>query len=180
MCPIIFLKNNINSFGPIITMKKLYVKLNNKTFTIISIIFCFIGDLSICWFIYQRFNNFEYFREVMWRVVYKYKENGIDISGMVDEMFIREQFQLASKCMIILFILVILFHLFIYLLFFLQKRSVHMYLKVLTWVAGPGCVLVGLVNFGATWIHTYLFFQGLFYFYVAIGFRYFFLEKKER
>ena len=99
-------------------INSIFKLLSKRTFKIVSIIFFITGDLSICLYIYLKYNDFDYYSKLMRSVLEK-------MLAPVDEVplsFIKEQFQIFQKMLIIVIIVYILLHLTVSVFYYLERK----------------------------------------------------------
>jgi hypothetical protein len=159
-------------------MDKLYSQLNHKKFILLTIFLSFLGDISVCRYLWVKLQN-----QVLYSNVY---EIFISIAGQMPQAqglefpssFKNEMFQLLMQTMLLGFALVIFFHIIIYLLHFKEKKIVKPYIKTTCFLGALACFSFGFNDFFKGPIETYMLLQGLFYTYIFLGFGYFREEAK--
>ena len=148
-------------------MNSYFKRITLKKFTLISILLCLVGDFTIISYIWYKFSNYTYFEGILKIYLKKLNKN-------LDPTFYREIFQLMILNLKLLLLLMLLFHIFQYISFYLRKRYATIYLKTLVWVAAPGCILSGLSFFlSGGWIEVVLLPIGIFYLFPLLGIKYF-------
>lgn len=153
-------------------MKKYFSKIKPKTFKILGITFCGIGDIIIVAYLWGLFSDYGLFEKAL-------KLGFPGQREFLDEEFKRQLFQVNLKSLKIILALYIVFHIFHYICFWLNKKFAYIYLKIMVWVAGPGIILVGLSYTGnGDLVQHLLLPQGLLYMFVGMGFLYFPYEKQ--
>jgi hypothetical protein len=163
-------------------MQKLFAKFNEKSFRLTSMAFFFLGDLSICYYIYVHFMelvNSAQFKEWM-EVYYQAVSSAMaQQGGALDPGMMNELSQIFYKSLITSLLLVIGFHLIVYLLYHLNKKGVFWYLKSVAWLGLVACLWVGLFSSMSHWIRYFLILQAALYFFNAWGLRYFPFQPKK-
>jgi len=144
-------------------MKKFFSKIKPKTFKIISVIFCGIGDLIIMAYLWDLFSDFGLFEKAL-------KMGFPGQREFLDEEFKRQLFQVNLNSLKIILALYFIYHIFNYVCFLLNKKFAYTYLKIMVWVAGPGFILMGLTYTGKGNVIQHLLLpQGLLYLFVGVG-----------
>jgi hypothetical protein len=148
-------------------MKKFFSRIKAKTFKILTIIFCGTGDIIIVTYLWDLFSDYGLFQKALKMGFPGHRE-------FLDEEFKRQLFEVNLKSLKVMLGLYLLFHIFHYVCFYLNKKFAYIYLKIMVWVAGPGIILAGLTYAGTgNLIQHLLLPQGLLYLFVGMGMLYF-------
>ncbi|MBL6991327.1 MAG: hypothetical protein ISR65_16200 [Bacteriovoracaceae bacterium] len=151
-------------------MKQQYHKIPDKTFKMLTILFCFIGDMVLCSYLYFRYTDYNLYEMTMEEVVKVQAEMGL---AQVPPEFQRELFEVLTQTLITVLSFIILFHIMIYTAHAFNKRFARTYLAVITWPASILFFLFGaLVVLGAPGIGISFITQSLLYLFVALGLMY--------
>jgi hypothetical protein len=154
-------------------MKKFFSRIKAKTFKILAIVFCGMGDIIIVAYLWDLFSDYGLFKKALKLGFPGHRE-------FLDEEFQRQLFQINLKSLKIMLVLYLIFHIFHYICFYLNKKFAYIYLKIMVWVAGPGIILAGLSYAGkGNLIQHLLLPQGLLYLFVGMGMLYFPYKSKE-
>ena len=154
-------------------MKQLYNKLTKKAFKRFAILFFFLGDLLSFSFIYYSFNNFILFKKI---VENNLEKNGLSIRDL-PHFQLDEIFQLINQTLILTIALFMVFHLIVYFFYYKDKFTAFFYLKILSFVAIFGCLMIGVTEFTSFTIFGPLFLiQAGLYSFIALGFLKFKIE----
>ena len=157
------------------TTKTIYSGMSARKFRVYAIVSCFIGDILIGIFLWNKYTDKESFNRAFEKVKYLYdiKET---TPGLQDEIYM-----LLAQAIIVFVALIIAFHMFVYGLYYLNKRFVYFYIKCLVWVGVPGCLMVGVTGiFDGLFSQAILTFQAALYLYVLLGLKYFPHTPKEQ
>ncbi|MBT6325790.1 MAG: hypothetical protein HOJ35_07460 [Bdellovibrionales bacterium] len=151
-------------------MKKLYGNISEKTYKILAVIFCFLGDITLSKFIYDRFTNKESFEKGMTALMKVYEEQNITMPPD----FRVQVYQLIVNALLLLLGLFILFHILNYTFFIFSKKFAYIYMKFLVYVATVGSFLSGLIVISGHYFYGTVFIVlSLLYLFVAIGLYYY-------
>jgi len=151
-------------------MKNIYAKTSEKTFKILASLLCFIGDIMISKYIYNKFTNKEKFDEMMALILKMYKQQGIDFPAGIE----TQLYKITVSGLLLMIGLFVCVHVINYLFFMLNKKFAYLYTKFLSFTAVFGALLMSFMVFSTMpgWGFLFLL-QGLFYFYVAYGLKMF-------
>jgi len=161
-------------------MEKLYARLNHKNFTLLTIFLCFLGDLSVCRFLWTKILDQKMFNQSFEMVMNVYKTMPEYQGLQIPSTFKDELFQLTSQIMLLFFIAAILFHVVIYFFHYKEKKATQGYLKTTCFFGAIGCFFFGYAGAFKGPIETYMYVQAVFYAYIFLGFGIFNLETKAR
>ncbi len=151
-------------------MKKLYGNISEKTYKILTVIFCFLGDITLSKFIYDRFTNKASFEKGMAALMQVYEEQNITMPPD----FRVQVYQLIVNALLLLLGLFILFHILNYTFFIFSKKFAYIYIKFLVYVATVGSFLSGLMVITSySFYGTIFIILSLLYLFVAIGLYYY-------
>lgn len=148
-----------------------YNNISEKRFKCLATVFCFLGDLQVGLYLYRKFSDFDQFQKIL----KTYADAGLLEEGNIPLDFYRNLFQLALSSLLLFIGLMILFHLFIYLLYYGNKAMAMMvaYLKLLTWVGAIGSFLLGVTSLASPSLTLLFIPQGGLYLYAAMGLSFF-------
>ena len=149
-------------------MKTIYSGMSQSKFRIYSILSCFIGDLLISAFIWYKYSD-----RAAFEVAFK-KVSAIYGSDKFTPELANEIYIIVAQTVALAIVLIILFHMVMYGLFYLNKKSAYWYIKCLVWVGVPGCLLVGIPGiFSGIFSQAILTLQAALYLYVLLGMKQF-------
>ena len=151
--------------------KTLYDKIHEKHFRLIVAIFCLLGDLAVCRYLYLKFTAEETFSFIM-RTVRLSIQQDPQLKGMqMPPNFHSEIYQLMVQTLILIFIIVVGFHVINYALYGFKKAYwSYIYIKFMAWMTAPGALLLALESFThSPVLGGYLVLQAFLYFFVAKG-----------
>ncbi|MCO4793258.1 MAG: hypothetical protein KC493_06090 [Bacteriovoracaceae bacterium] len=159
-------------------MKSLYSKLSYESFKLISIIFMLLGDLVVCRWIWVKFVHSPNLKHMINFQVKMLRKSPSFRDIDLPPNYHLEIIALLQKSLVVMFILVVGFHLLNYLALWFDKVVAFYYLRFMAWTAGVGCFILGLTSFDLGMLAGGLIIVGLFYLFVGIGFIYFPVKKK--
>ncbi len=147
----------------------IYKLLSKKQFLILSSLLCFAGDLLLIRYLYLKFNNYIFYKELM-------QANMARTNIIIDEInpvLLRQQFDLMINAIVLIFILVISLHIIIYLFYLSKKKFAENYVKMLSWLGVPSFFIIGLIIISSAPLFAILFIiQGFFYLYIILGLKF--------
>lgn len=119
-------------------MKSIYQKIDKPKFKWMAILVCFLGDLYMSLSSYLAIKDYESYNKLIENAI-KQQVQLKDILSPEINLFIYESLVTAVST---LAVFIILFHLFVYYLFYKEKRSAEVYLTVVSWVAAMSLLLM--------------------------------------
>jgi len=144
-------------------MKKFFSNITPKTFKVLTILICALGDFVIIAYLWDLFSDYEL-------IEYGLKFGFPGHREFLDETFKRELYQLNLTALKIILPLYLIFHWFHFVCFWLNKKFAYVYLRVMVWVAGPGLILAGLTYAGkGNLVQHLLLPQGFLYIFIGMG-----------
>lgn len=147
-------------------MRKLYSKLTTKSYKLISTVCILIADISIYTYLYLKFTDKEVFKKTM-EIVMKAYPNA---QGQIGPDFERQLYQLMVNTLLTMLALAFLYHGLVYLLWNKGKKFGHTYLVLYTVVAGPGCIITGLITLPGNFLNgLFWLVVGTLYTFVLMG-----------
>ena len=148
-------------------MKNHFCSLSDKLFRMVTVFYCFLGDLLICAYLWKTFSDISTFLKYM---NYLFP---MELTAF-DEQFKRQLFQLNLQSLKVILGVYLLLHLTIYVCNLLKKKFAYNYIRFFVTVAAPCCLSFGIVALFErdNLINSLFFAQGLLYLYVALGFYY--------
>ncbi|MBI2520536.1 MAG: hypothetical protein HYV97_08960 [Bdellovibrio sp.] len=155
-------------------MKELYLKLGEKTYRYLAVAFCFLGDLELSKYIYDKFTTpalfDKQFAQAMVLVQEVYKRQGVQVDW--PENFKERIYLMVVTGVLLCLGIFIVFHLLNYTFFVFKKRFAHLYITMLSWSATFLAPLMGIIIFHEWPVYGTLFIiQGFLFFFVAWGLR---------
>lgn len=152
-------------------MDKIFANLDSKLFKKISIFMLIICDFLISAYLYLRLTQSrDVFNATMEIVLAQQPE----AKGQLPPDFSDQLFVLMVNSLIIMLTLYLVYHFFVYYLWHIEKQTAAKYIRLVSWVAGPLALLFALLNFiGMPMFSLMALVAGIFYFFVALGMRYF-------
>lgn len=153
-------------------MKELYDKLGEKSYRYLAVSLCFLGDLELSKYIFDKFTDpqrFEVnFQNAMLVLNQVYKQQGMDLNLPPD--FKSQVMQMITTMLIFTLGIYIVFHLINYIFFVFKKRFAHLYVRFLSWTATFLAPIMGIAVMKDFPIYGTLFiFQGAFFLFTALG-----------
>lgn len=148
-------------------MRNHFTSIPAKTFRIITAIYCLLGDLLICAYLWKKFSDFSTFL--------KYMNSMFPMNlEAFDDQFKNQLFQLNLQSLKAILLVYLFLHCTIYICHILNKKFTYKYLRFLSWIAAPCCLSFGIVSLfeHGDLINSLFFAQGILYLYVALGFYY--------
>ncbi len=148
-------------------MKNHFVGLNPKLFKTLTIFYGILGDILICFYIWNKFSDKDLFFKVM-SSIFPLELNAFD------DQFRDQLYQLNIQNLKALLGLYLFLHAVVYVCHILDRKFTKTYLKFFSWVAAPCCLSFGLVSLfeRSGFLNGLFFVQGLLYLYIALGFYY--------
>jgi len=148
-------------------MRNHFTKLPDKIFRIVTVVYCFLGDLLICAYLWKIFSDISTFLKYM---NYLFP---MDL-GAFDDQFKNQLFELNLQSLKVILGVYLFLHFTIYVCNLLKKQFAYNYLKFFVWIAAPCCLSFGIVSLfeREDLINGLFFAQGVLYMYVALGFYY--------
>lgn len=145
---------------------KHYQKISFRTYKLISVFLCLLGDGLAMFWIWEKFSTFERLKPLI--------EISLKIYNLTERNFppnfMTELHQLVKMTLLFSFILIALFHGINYVFFFLEKRASWIYIKLLAFVGFLGCLSIGLPSIQhVRSLEFFFLFQGFFYLWVGMG-----------
>lgn len=148
-------------------MKNHFTSIPDRTFRIITVIYCLLGDLLISAYLWKKFSDFPTFLKYM-NLLFP-----MNIAAF-DDQFKNQLFQLNLQSLKAILCVYIFLHLVIYICHILKKKFTDGYLRFLSSIAAPCCISFGIVSLfeHGDLINSLFFAQGILYLYIALGFYY--------
>ena len=153
-------------------MKELYNKLGEKTYRYLAVAFCFLGDIELSKYIYDKFTTRalfdKQFDQAMVIVKMVYQKKGVAIEW--PENFKERVYLMVVTGVLLCLGVFIVFHVLNYTFFVFKKRFAHLYITFLSWSATFLAPLMGLMIFHEWPVYGSLFIiKGFLFFFVAWG-----------
>ena len=152
---------------------KHFEKIGLKTYKLLSILFCALGDTIVLSYLWQKFSNFNNIKPLIMLNLKLYNLSEKDLP----QSFFKEVHQVMMNTLSITCVLIIIFHVIIYFFFYREKKSAWIYVKILALLGAMGSPLLGLPHIQEpTSLGFFIIFLSFFYLWVFVGF--FTLEEK--
>ncbi len=153
-------------------MRELYNKLGEKTYRYVAVALCFLGDLELSKYLYDKFTTPALFNknfdQAMILLKLVYKKQGVEFEVPLN--FKEQLYTTVVHGVLLILGLYLVFHFMIDTFFVFKKRFAHIYIKMLSWTATFLAPLMGYVVFKDWPVYGTLFIlQGFFFFFVAWG-----------
>ena len=119
---------------------KHFEKIGLKTYKLLSILFCALGDTIVLSYLWQKFSNFNNIKPLIMLNLKLYNLSERDLP----QSFFKEIHQVMMHTLSITCILIVIFHAVIYFFFYREKKSAWLYVKILTLLGALGSPLLAL------------------------------------
>lgn len=146
-------------------MKAHLEKIGEKKFILTAVVGCFLGDLWLAHYLYQKFSDRTMFNSILELLMQQPQNQGV----LLDKNSVDGLYALIVNTLVLFLALMILLHLVNYLFFSKKKNFAFRYLTLLTWIGAPGCILLGFGNLSLPVVGLTFILQGIIYAYVAVG-----------
>lgn len=152
-------------------MNNIFAKIPKNLFLILAALINFAGDLLICYYLYLKFSQFDYFSS--------YFLKKLDPGLPVDTAFLNEQFQIFQQALINMLILLMIVHGIVYVFYAIGKKKAIRYAQMLYFITVPSTLFLVFVtqplNIYLPWMFGL---QFILYLFVWWGVRFFALTTK--
>jgi len=149
-------------------MKTNFFEITKSTFKWRGMLACFIGDLLICTYLWQKYTD---------RIEFTKALKNVKALGGFNQMtpeFSNQIYILLVQTLVVMFAVILIFHMLVYLLYHFEKKSAYLYIKCLVYVGVPGSLLLGISGlFSGSTMEALFIVQGGLYLYVLLGPRHF-------
>jgi len=157
-------------------MKAFYDKLGEKKFRLFAVISCFVGDLMLSKYLYDKYadrQSFDlHFPKAMQMLKSLNQQQKMNLNFPPD--FQENVYSLIVNTLLTCLAIYLLFHIFNYIFYIYKKRFAHLYLTFLSFTATLFAPLMGLAVMSQAPVYGTLFIlQGVLFFFVAYGTRIF-------
>ncbi len=159
--------------------KELYRRLDAKQFTLLAILICTLGDLSIGAMIYFKFTDANMLNEQFGLANQLLAQQGLTVQDLPSN-FQQELMQLMQKTTITALIILYLMHSFVYFQFYRNKLTAYYYVKMMAWLGPIFCLMIGYSNATTNSLYFYFYLQAILYFFIARGMGQFPLPVKKK
>ncbi|MBG09288.1 MAG: hypothetical protein CME68_11055 [Halobacteriovoraceae bacterium] len=119
---------------------KHFEKIGLKSYKLLSILFCALGDIIVLTYLWQKFSNFNNIKPLIMLNLKLYNLSERDLP----QSFFKEIHQVMMNTLSITCILIVIFHAVIYFFFYREKKSAWLYVKILTLLGALGSPLLAL------------------------------------
>lgn len=164
-------------------MKSYYSKFTEKKFKTYAILTCLIGDLSIMSYLFFKFTDKQRYQEAtkMAEMIAKQVQPQYQDAVVSPEHW-QGLYEILVNTLLTGFSLALIIHLFVYYTY--QKknsRSSFLYIRLMAWIGGIGCFLLGL---DAVLVKnlpgSYFILQSAAYLFIAKGLGHFAIRKESK
>ena len=146
---------------------KHFQKIGLKTYKLLSILFCALGDIVVLCYLWQRFSDFERIKPLVLLNLKLYDLSEKDLP----QSFFKEIHQVMMNTLAVTCILIVLFHIVIYIFFYREKKSAWLYVKILSLLGAMGSPLLGLPHIQQpTSLGFFILLLSFLYLWVFLGF----------
>ncbi|MBT3584610.1 MAG: hypothetical protein HN509_06870 [Halobacteriovoraceae bacterium] len=145
-------------------MKEFFKTLPAQKFKAIAVTVCLIGDLSYITYLYGKFSDHDVFMKAFSLALSFNKA----AANQFPPNFAEDMFKIMLQSLTVMMALLLIFHIAMYAVYIADKAAARAYLLALTWVSGPGTILMALMlKMSFSKLHFGI--LGLAYIFVAYG-----------
>lgn len=145
-------------------MENLYKNLTEKTFKKLAVLFCFLGDILIFYYIW-----IDAFPRIFGLITKEVKKNPALTQNAVPVNFFDELYQLSKQAMLAMFIGVLIVHTVNYFYYGKGKKFAYKYMKLQSSLGGLCLFLLGFSNLLLGGMYLAYTASGLLMLYTFIG-----------
>lgn len=154
-------------------MKNYYSKLSPERFKLLAICFMLFGDFVLFRFLWVRFIKNPKMHSYIDQSINLLVQNGQFDASALPPDFHAQILDLMTKSLLLIFALILFFHLANYAAYWKDKILSFYYLRLLVWFGAFGAFFVGITSFNLGLLAYLIILLSFMYLFVAIGFIYF-------